>query len=136
MSASATQNQWFNRVFDQIRSVEGVEDGEEKDGRRSLRISFNGAVRTVHASLGAVDYRAQKNQFRQIRKTLTELGIREGQTFVAPSRARRALTPDMLAAREKQKRDFEAWQDIWQALRKAENALDAEYELAQMRDYY
>jgi hypothetical protein len=42
----------------------------------------------------------------------------------------------MRAAREQHKNVFEAWQDVWKTLRKAEKALDVEYEIAQMRDYY
>jgi len=136
MPASATKTQWFSKVVDQMLSIEGVEAESLNDGGMGLCILYNGASRKVSVSGDMLDYRIQKNQFRQVRKTLTELGIREGQPFVAPPRARRAVTPEMLAAREKQRQAYEAWQDVWQTVRKAENSLDAEWELSQMMDYY
>jgi hypothetical protein len=136
MPASATQNQWFAKVVEQMLAIEGVEEEILNDGRVALRILYNGASRKVNVVGGVADYRTQKNQFRQVRKTLTELGVKEGEPFVAQTRARRAVTPEMLAAREKQKQSYEAWQELWQTVRKAENSLDAEWELSQMMDYY
>jgi hypothetical protein len=46
------------------------------------------------------------------------------------------MTPQMRSARAKQKAAFDAWQEVWLTLRKAEKALDVAYEITQMRDYY
>ena len=46
------------------------------------------------------------------------------------------MTPQMCEARARRKREFDAWQQLWRTLRKAEEALDVEYEIAQMKDYY
>jgi hypothetical protein len=64
------------------------------------------------------------------------LALEEGAIYTPPPPPRRGMTPQIRAAREKQKRDFEAWQDVWRAVRQAEKALDVEYEIAQMKDYY
>ncbi|MEC7490134.1 MAG: hypothetical protein VYA17_11160 [Pseudomonadota bacterium] len=47
----------------------------------------------------------------------------------------RAPTPGMLAARAK-KNGFNAWRGVWRIIRQAEQSLDAEFELIQVRDYY
>lgn len=136
MSTDATQDQWFKTVIDQLRSLDGVACEAEKDGRIALSISHNGENRQVSLAIADDDYRARKIQYGELRAVLTELGIEEGQTFVAPPLPRRPMTPQMRAAREKQKTAFDAWQDVWRTLRKAEKALDVEYEIAQMKDYY
>jgi hypothetical protein len=136
MSGRAAQNRWLGKAVEQMRSMEGVTYEVLKDGRIALEISYNGESRKLIVADSASDYPAQKNQFRQIRDTLTELGITEGLEFVPAKRPRRPMSPDMLAAREKQKKDFDAWQELWRTLRKAENSLDAEFEISQMLDYY
>ena len=87
-------------------------------------------------TVSGTDYRTQKIQYSQLRKTLMELGIKEGQTFVAAKLPSRPMTPQMRAARTKQKAAFDAWQEVWRTLRNAEKALDVAYEIIQMRDYY
>jgi signal recognition particle subunit SEC65 len=136
MSRSTTQDQWLNTVIDQLHSLEGVECENEEDGRVSLTISYDGDTREVYLAISDTDYRTQKIQYSQLRKTLENLGIKEGQTFVAAKLPRRPMTPQMRAAREKQKATFDAWQEVGQTLRKAEKALDVDYEITQMRDYY
>ena len=136
MSVSAEQNRWLNKIVEQMRSLGGVEHEVLNDGRMALEISYNGESRKVFLAGSASDFRAQKIQYGQIRKTLTELGIEEGLKFVAAKRSRKPMSPEMLAARAKQKKEFDAWQEVWRTIRMAERALDIEYEFAQMRDYY
>ena len=136
MSNSATQNRWLEKVVEQLRSREGVEHEVLKDGRAALKISHNGESRKVFLAVSAGDFRAQKKQLSQLRKILTELGIKEGQKFVAARRSRKPASPEMRAARVKRQKEFEAWQEVWRTIRKAENSLDVEYELSQMLDYY
>jgi hypothetical protein len=136
MSRSTTQDQWLNTVIDQLDSLESVEYENEEDSRVRLTISCGGDSREVFLTVSGTDYRTQKIQYSQLRKTLMELGIKEGETFVAAKLPSRPMTPQMRAARAKQKTAFDAWQEVWRALRKAEKALDVAYEIIQMRDYY
>ena len=136
MSGSATQDRWLKKVVEQLRAREGVEVETLKDGRIALEISYNGDSRKVFIAGSASDFRAQKNQYSQIRETLTELGIKEGLKFVAAKRSRKPMSPEMLAARAKQQKEFDAWQEVWRTIRKAEKALDVEFEISQMLDYY
>jgi hypothetical protein len=136
MSGSAIQDQWLKKVVEQLRSMEGVEHEALKDGRIALTISSNGESRKVFMAGAASDFRAQKIQYGQIRKTLTDLGIREGQKFVAAKRSRKPMSPEILAARAKQQKEFDAWQEVWRTIRATEKALDVEFEISQMLDYY
>jgi hypothetical protein len=136
MSGSATQNQWLKKIVEQLRSMEGVAYEVLQDGRIALKISYNGESRKVLLADTASDFRAQKIQYGHIRETLTDLGIKEGQTFVAAKRSRKPMTPEMLAARAKQQKEFDAWQEVWRTIRQAEKALDVEFEISQMLDYY
>jgi hypothetical protein len=136
MSVSAEQTQWLNKVVEQLRSIDGVEYEVLNDGRIALEISYNGESRKVLMAGSASDYRALKIQYSQIRDTLTELGIIEGLKFVAARRSRRPLSQEMLPAREKQQKEFDAWQEVWRRIRKAEKSLDVEFEITQMLDYY
>ena len=136
MSGSATQDQWLEMVVAQLRAREGVEHETLEDGRIALTISYNGPGRKVFLAGIAGDFRAQKTQYGQLRKTLTELGIEEGLTYVAAKRPRNGMSPQILAARAKQQKEFEAWQELWRILRTAEKSLDVEYEIVQMKDYY
>ena len=136
MSISAEQTQWLNKVVEQLRSIDGVEYEVLNDGRIALEISYNGESRKVLMAGSASDYRALKIQYSQIRDTLTELGIIEGLKFVAARRSRRPMSQEMLPAREKQQKEFDAWQEVWRRIRKAEKSLDVEFEITQMLDYY
>jgi hypothetical protein len=136
MSRSTTQDQWLNTVIDQLHSLESVEYENLEDSRVRLTISCGGDSREVFLTVSGTDYRTQKIQYSQLRKTLMELGIKEGQTFVAAKLPSRPMTLQMRAARAKQKAAFDAWQEVWRTLRKAEKALDVAYEIIQMRDYY
>ena len=136
MSGSASQTRWIDKVVEQLRAREGVAYEEREDGRVDLEISHEGRTREIFVSGAANDFRAQKSQFGQIRKTLTELGIKEGGEFVAAKRSRKPLSPEMLAARAKRQKEFDAWQDVWRTIRAAEKSLDVEFEIAQMLDYY
>ena len=93
MSDSDTQNRWFQKVVEQLRSMEGVEYDVLKDGRIALKISCNGESRKVLLAGSAGDFRDQKIQYGQLREALTELGIEEGQKFVAVKRSRRPVSP-------------------------------------------
>ena len=136
MSNGVTQDQWLKKVAALLRSREGVETDNRNDGRTEFKISHNGASGSVFLSGTARDFRTQKIQYGQLRKTLTDLGILEGQQFVPAKRARNRMSPEILAARAKQQKEFEAWQEIWRTIRAAEMALDVEFEISQMLDYY
>ena len=110
--------------------------GDEIDSHIGVSISRKGETKELSVAISDTDYRAQKIQYSHLRALLTELGVEEGQTFVAAKLPRRPMTPQMRAAREKQKLDFDAWQELWRTLRRAEKALDVDYEINQMRDYY
>lgn len=136
MSGSADQNRWLNKVVEQLRSINGVEDEALDDGRIALEISYNGERRKVFMPGLAGDYRTLKIQYSQVRETLTELGITEGLTFVAARRPGRPVSPEMLAAKANRQKEFDAWQEVWRRIRKAEKSLDVEFEITQMQDYY
>lgn len=136
MSGSETQDRWLEKLGEQLRGREGVTCETLEDGRIALEISHNGQTGKLIMPGAAGDYRTQKNLYTQMRETLTRLGIIEGQEFVAPRRSRKPMTPEMVAARAKQKEEFEAWQEVWRMLREAEQSLDVEFEIAQMLDYY
>lgn len=136
MSRSPTQDQWLETVVDQLRALDGVDCEVLEDGRTALRFSYNGLAGELFLAASVDDYRSRKIQYAALCNAITELGIEEGKTFVPPPPGRRALTPQMIAARERRKKAFEAWQEVWRTIRKAEKALDVEYEIAQMKDYY
>ena len=136
MSVGAEQIQSLNNIIEQMRSIEGVEHEVLNDGRIALEISYGGESRTVFIAGSADDYRALKFQYNEIREALTELGIKEGMEFVAARRSRRTMSPEMVAAIAKKKKEFDAWQELWREIREAEKSLDIEVEFAQMRGYY
>ena len=136
MSGSDEQNRWRDRVVAQLRARDGVAHEILEDGRNAFEISQNGRNRTVFLGGAASDYPALKKQYSQLREVLTEIGIVEGQVYVGMKPSPRAPTPEMLAARAKKKNEFNAWQSVWRRIRQAEQSLDAEFELIQMRDYY
>ena len=136
MSGSAAQNRWLEEIVEQLRSMEGVECEVQKDGRIALKISYSGESREVFMAGSASDFRSQKIQYGQLRQSLTELGIKEGQQFVAAKRSRKPMSQEILAARAKQQKEFDAWQEVWRTIRMAEKALDVEFEISQMLDYY
>ena len=136
MSSSAVQDQGLNKVVERLRSRDGVEYEVREDGRISFKISYNGESGNLLLARSAGDYRAHKNQYGQIRKTLTDLGIKEGQMFVAAKRSRKPMSPEMIAARARQQKEIDAWQEVWRTIRRAEESLDVEFEISQMLDYY
>lgn len=136
MLVSAEQNRSLNAIIEQLCSIEGVAREALDDGRIALEISFNGESRKLVIAGAADDYPGLKHQYRQIRETLDELGIREGMAFAAARNPRRPLSPEMLAAAAAKKKTFEAWQNMCREIREAEKALDIEYEYIQMQSYY
>ena len=136
MTTSVTQDQGLDTVLAQLRLMNGVDYEDPGDGRIGLKIFYNGESAELFIATSADDYRAQKIRYNQLAQTLTELGIKEGQTYLPAKPSGRTMTPQMHAARARQKKEFEAWQDIWKSLRKAEKALDVAYEIVQMKDYY
>ncbi len=136
MSSSPTHDQWLNTVIDKLRVLGAVECDVAEDGLIGLKILHDGEGREVLFSVAADDYRTRKIQYRRLRRALSELGIKEGQTFTAAPPSRRAMTPQMRAARADRKAEFEAWQELWRTIRNAEKSLDVAYEIAQMKDYY
>ena len=136
MSTSATYDRWLKKTVEQLRLIDGVEHDVLEDGRIALKILHNGKTREIQIAGSASEIRIQKDQFNQVRDTLTDIGITEGQTFVAAKRSRMPLSPEMVAARAKQQKEFEDWQEVWRIIRKAETSLDREYEISNMLDYY
>jgi hypothetical protein len=136
MSTSVTQDQGLDNVLARLRLLNGVDYEDLDDGRIGLKIFYNGQSAEVFIATAANDYRAQKIRYNQLAQALTDLGIEEGQTYLPAKPSGRTMTPQMHAARARQKREFEAWQDVWKSLRRAEKALDVAYEIVQMKDYY
>ena len=138
MPVSGTQLRWNARVVEQLDAMDGVTT-DVKDGRKHV-IKMENEGRTAEAVLAATqaDYRELKDQYARLREALSGLGIEEGAHYVPPPppASGRPATPQMRAARQKQKQKFEAWQDVWRMLRKAEEALEVDYEIIQMKDYY
>lgn len=136
MSNSATYNRWLKKTVEQLRMIDGVEDDVLEDGEIALKILHNGKIQHVIIAGTASEIRIQKDQFSLLRDTLTDFGILEGQIYVAPKRSRMPMSPEMAAARAKQQKEFESWQEVWRIIRKAETFLDREYEISNMLDYY
>ena len=138
MPVSGTQLRWNARVVEQLDAMDGVTT-DVKDGRKHV-IKMENEGRTAEAVLAVTqaDYRELKDQYARLREALSGLGIEEGAHYVSPPPpvSGRPATPQMRAARQKQKQEFEAWQDVWRMLRKAEEALEVDYEIIQMKDYY
>jgi len=106
MTVSAEQNRWFEKLVKQFRSLPGVEEDTDQNAGIILKITYNGKRRKITMSQSVSEIRDQKNQYYQIRKTLTELGILEGQKYVAPKRSRNPMTPQMVAARTAQQKSL------------------------------
>jgi len=136
MSTIATYDRWLKKVVAQLCLIDDVEHNILTDGEVVFKISHNGKTREIVMAGSASEIRIQKDQFGQLRNTLTELGIIEGQTFVAAKRSRVPMTPEMAAARARQQKEFEDWQEVWRIIRQAETSLDREYEISNMQDYY
>tara|TARA_R110000787_G_scaffold20785_50_gene61837 strand:- start:1398 stop:1835 length:438 start_codon:yes stop_codon:yes gene_type:complete len=145
MAGNDEQNRWLGRVVEQLRAIDGVEDKSLEDGRIAFTLSYKGARRKLvvadsagtSVNVSASDYRALKSQYARICEALTELGVEEGMTLEAPRRSGgRPVSPEMIAARAKQQQEHDSWQELWRVIRKAEKALDVEFEIAQMQDYY
>lgn len=136
MADSAAQDQWLEKIVAQLHARDGVTHEVLEDGRIALTLLYNGATRDLILAEYAGDFRAQKIQYSRLRESLTALGITEGAAYVAPKRSRKPPSPEMIAARAKQRTEFDAWQEVWRTIRLAEQALDVDYEIAQMKDYY
>jgi hypothetical protein len=136
MSSTATFDRWLKKTVEQLSEIDGVEHDTLNDGTINFKISYNGVSHEMQLDGSASEIRIQKDQFSQIRDTLTNLGIIEGQTYVAPKRSRKPMSPDMAAARARQQKEFQDWQEVWRIVRKAEVSLDREYEISNMLDYY
>jgi hypothetical protein len=136
MPTSATYDRWLKKIVEQLRAIDGVEHDVLENGKIALKIIHNGKSRDVQMASTASEIRIQKDQFNQLRDILTDLGVTEGQTFVAAKRSRKPMSPEMAAARARQQKEFEDWQEVWRIIRKAETSLDREYEISNMLDYY
>ena len=136
MARGKIEDQGLTRVLEQLGTIEDVTCDNLFDGQVDLKLSANGQTQALKIVRTTGDYRAQKTQYERLRSALTELGIEEGAIYTPPPPPRRGMTPQIRAAREAQKRSFDAWQEAWRVIRKAEKALDVEYEIAQMKDYY
>ena len=136
MTVSNTQNRWFEKLINQLLSLSGVERQNREDGEVILSLNYNGKFAEIIITPSISEIRDQKSQYQEIRNTLTQLGVIEGQNFVPPKRTRNPMTPQMIALRAAQQKEFNAWQQVWKIVRLAEMSLDREYELSIMKDYY
>ncbi|MEK9683084.1 MAG: hypothetical protein VW226_00930 [Rhodospirillaceae bacterium] len=135
-SETSSQTRWFQRVLSKVSAREGTELQQLETGHIAIRIRFNGHESNIELFGPNASYAEQKEEFSNLRKLLTELGIQEGESYSAPAPPRRGMTPMIQQARARQKREFEGWQDVWRQIRGAEKNLDVEFELKQMMDYY
>ena len=136
MSISAAQNRWLEKLVKLLVTLQGVQQEPDKNGYITLSITYNGKLDQINLTTLVSDIRDQKNQYSQLRNTLTELGIEEGKKLVPAKRSRNPMTPEMVAARVAQQKEFDAWQEAWKIIRQAEMSLDREYEISIMKDYY
>jgi hypothetical protein len=136
MSISVEQNRWLEKLVKLLVTLQGVQQESDKNGYITLSITYNGKLDQINLTTLVSDIRDQKNQYSQLRNTLTELGIEEGKKLVPAKRSRNPMTPEMVAARVAQQKEFDAWQEAWKIIRQAEMSLDREYEISIMKDYY
>ena len=136
MSISAAQNRWLEKLVKLLVTLQGVQQESDKNGYITLSITYNGKLDQINLTTLVSDIRDQKNQYSQLRNTLTELGIEEGKKLVPAKRSRNPMTPEMVAARVAQQKECDAWQEAWKIIRQAEMSLDREYEISIMKDYY
>ncbi|MBO38767.1 MAG: hypothetical protein CMM75_06285 [Rhodospirillaceae bacterium] len=136
MSISASQNRWLEKLVKLLATLQGVQQESDKNGSITLTINYNGKLDKIILTTLVSDIRDQKNQYSQVRNTLTKLGIEEGKKLVPAKRSRNPMTPEMVAARAAQQKEFDAWQEAWKIIRQAEMSLDREYEISIMKDYY
>ena len=136
MSISAAQNRWLEKFVKLLLTLQGVQQESYKNGTITLAITHNGKFDKIILTTLVSDIRDQKNQYSQVRNTLTQLGIEEGKKLVPAKRSRNPMTPEMIAARAAQQKEFDTWQEAWKIIRQAEMSLDREYEISIMKDYY
>jgi hypothetical protein len=136
MSISTAQNRWLEKFVKLLLTLQGVQQESYKNGTITLAITHNGKFDQIILTNLLSDIRDQKNQYSQVRNTLTQLGIEEGKKLVPAKRSRPPMTPEMIAARAAQQKEFDTWQEAWKIIRQAEMSLDREYEISIMKDYY
>tara|TARA_Y100000994_G_C15521825_1_gene371931 strand:+ start:161 stop:571 length:411 start_codon:yes stop_codon:yes gene_type:complete len=136
MSISAAQNRWLEKFVKLLLTLQGVQQESHKNSTITLAITHNGKFDKIILTTLVSDIRDQKNQYSQVRNTLTSLGIEEGKKLVPAKRSRNPMTPEMIAARAAQQKEFDTWQEAWKIIRQAEMSLDREYEISIMKDYY
>ena len=136
MTAGNLKDQGLAKVLEKLCAIDVVEYETVSGARSVLTIEGDSDRVELEITVAPGDYRDRKIQYERLRDALTALGIEEGAIYTPPPPSRRGMTPQIRAARDCQKRVFEAWQETWRELRRAEKALDVEYEIAQMKDYY
>jgi hypothetical protein len=136
MSGEAVRNVWVEKAVERLRAMDGVAEETLKDGGAALELDNNGRTARLVVPPPSDDYDTQKTLCREMGEALTQIGIAEGMEFVPPPRKGRAISPESIALRKRQRAAFDAWQEIWRTIRKADNALDVEREISQMWDYY
>ncbi|OUV73094.1 MAG: hypothetical protein CBC83_05685 [Flavobacteriales bacterium TMED123] len=136
MSISAAQNRWLEKFVKLLLNLQGVQQESHKNSTITLAITHNGKFDKIILTTLVSDIRDQKNQYSQVRNTLTSLGIEEGKKLVPAKRSRNPMTPEMISARAAQQKEFDTWQEAWKIIRQAEMSLDREYEISIMKDYY
>ncbi len=122
MSSVATQKKWLKLTVKSLEAMKGVTTELVVKNHIKLHIRYLGKSRFVSMSKSPSDVRTQKNQYRDISRTLTELGIEERLKFKA---ARRSGNPSSSSADDSERLDeLQAWQAVWRTIRKAEKSLD------------
>ena len=136
MARGYLKDQRLHKVLEKFRMIDEVKIENLSDQRHILTIEYKSKCGTIEIHSGLGDYRERKVQYERLRGMLEGLGVKEGATYTPPPPSTRSITPQMRASRVKQKQTFASWQEAWRIIREAEKALDVEYEIAQMKDYY
>jgi hypothetical protein len=125
MSSGATQKKWLKAVFKQLSAMDGVEYEMISNGHLKIKIRANDKIRTMNWSNSPKSTRVQKEQYKQLRAALLELGVNEKLKFVA---AKRGANPSSSSAADseqhKERLNAVGWSFVWREIRKAEKSLD------------
>ena len=136
MTKCSKQNVWLNRVVKQICARDGVSAQEQDNDQLSLEIVHQGKHAVITLVIRGNDYALHKQQYNDLRNTLTAIGISEGAPYVPLPLTKRGLTPAIRRARLRHRAEFDEWRNVWKTIRLAENKLNVEFEIRQMMDYY
>jgi len=108
-SSQRTQQKWLRGVIKQLNSMEGVSTDVSQKGHIRLEITYFDKTKIVRMSNTPSAPSAQKAMYRDLRRTMTSLGIEEQVKF-RHAMMNRSATDD-------------EWQLVWREIRKAEKSL-------------